>query len=114
MTWKKTEELTKIESRTSGLNVSTRTGLSLLPDNLEVDEQPLQGSVGVVDHQVKVELLDEQKFVLQDLLQNPLLPCWALLNEVADKLGAGHVELVHFAGQVRTRQPETRRRVKEL
>lgn len=74
--------------------------------NLEVDEQPLQGSVGVVDDQVKVELLDEQKFVLQDLLQNPLLPRWALLNEVAHKLGAGHVELVHFTGQVRTRQPK--------
>lgn len=80
-----------------------------LPINLEVNEQPLQGSVGVVDNQVKVELLDEQKFVLQDLLQNPLLPCWALLNEVSHKLGAGHIELIHFTGQVRTCQPEKRR-----
>lgn len=77
-----------------------------LLNNLEVNEQPLQGSVGVVDDQVKVELLDEQKFVLQDLLQNPLLPRRALLNQVAHKLGAGHIELFHFAGQVRTRQPE--------
>lgn len=75
-------------------------------NNLEVDEQPLQGSVGVVDNQVKVELLDEQKFVLQDLLQNPLLSCWALLNEIAHKLGAGHVELINFTGQVCTRQPK--------
>lgn len=56
---------------------------------------------------MKVELLDEQQLILQDLLQNPLLPCWALLHKVAHKLGAGHVELIHFTGQVCTRQPET-------
>lgn len=58
---------------------------------------------------MKVELLDEQQLILQDLLQNSLLPCWTLLQEVAHKLGAGHVELVHFAGQVCTGQPETGR-----
>lgn len=77
--------------------------------DLEVNEQPLQGPVGAVDDQVKVELLDEQEFVLQDLLQNLLLARWALLNQVAHKLGAGHVELVHFTGQVRARQPGQRR-----
>lgn len=77
--------------------------------HLEVDEQALHGSVGVVNHQVKVELLDQQQLVLQDLLQNPFLPCPGLLHKIAHKLGAGHVELLHFAGQVRTRQPEAGR-----
>lgn len=74
--------------------------------HLEVDEQAFHGSVGVVDHQMKVELLDEQQLILQDLLCNPLLSRRALLHEVPHKLGAGHVELIHFAGQVSTCQPE--------
>lgn len=74
--------------------------------HLEVNEQALHGSVGVVDHQVEVQLLDEQQLIFQDLLQNPLLPCWAFLQKVSHKLGAGHVELIHFTGQVCTRQPE--------
>lgn len=74
--------------------------------HLEVDEQALHRSVGVVDHQMKVELLDEQQLVLQDLLCNPLLSRRALLHQVCDKLGAGHIELIHFAGQVSTCQPE--------
>lgn len=74
--------------------------------HLDVDEQALHGSVRVVDHQVEVELLDEQQLVLQDLLCDPLLSRGALLHQVCNKLGAGHVELVHFAGQVSTGQPE--------
>lgn len=73
--------------------------------HLEVDEQAFHGSVGVVDHQVEVELLDEQQLVLQDLLRNPLLSRRTLLHEICNKLGAGHVELIHFAGQVSTGQP---------
>lgn len=76
---------------------------------LEVDEQALHGPVGVVDHQVKVELLDQQQLILQDLIQNPFLPGRALLQKVAHKLGAGHVEFIHFTGQICTRQPETGR-----
>ena len=81
--------------------------------HLEVDEQTFHGSVGVVDNQVKVELLDEEQLILQDLLQNPFLPCRGLLQKVAHKLGAGHVELIHFTGQIRTCQPETGRGVQK-
>lgn len=76
------------------------------PPHLEVDEQAFHGPVGVVDHQVEVELLDEQQLILQDLLCNPLLARGTLLHQVGNKLGAGHVELVHFAGQVSASQPE--------
>lgn len=81
----------------------------MLTTYLEVYEQALHWSVGIVDDKVKVELLNQQQLKLQDLLQNPLLPCWALLQEVAHKLGAGHVKLLNFTGQVCTRQPETGR-----
>ena len=54
---------------------------------------------------MKVELLDEQELKLQDLLQHPLLSSRGLLQQVAYKLSAGDVELIHLTGQVRTGQP---------
>lgn len=56
--------------------------------HLKIDEQTLQGSVGVVDDEVKIELLDEKQLELQDLLQDFLLSCWSLLLKIAHKLGA--------------------------
>lgn len=79
--------------------------MQLEPPYLEVNKQALHWSVGGVDHQVEVELLDEEQLVLQDLFQNHFLPCRGLLQKVAHKLGAGNVELVHFARQVCTSQP---------
>ena len=75
------------------------------PPHLDVYQQPLHWPVRSVDHQVKVELLDEQELELQDLLQHPLLAGRGLLQQVAYKLSAGDVELVHFTGQVSTGQP---------
>ncbi|TNN53019.1 hypothetical protein EYF80_036770 [Liparis tanakae] len=54
-----------------------------------------------MDHQVEVELLNQQQLKLQDLFQNHFLACRSLLQKVAHELGAGNVELVHFTGQVR-------------
>ena len=75
------------------------------PPHLDVYQQPLHRPVRSVDHQVKVELLDEQELELQDLLQHSLLPGRGLLQQVAYKLSAGDVELVHLTGQVSTGQP---------
>lgn len=59
--------------------------------------------------QVKVQLLDEEQLVLQDLLQSSLLSCRVFLK-VAHKLRTGNIKLVHLTGQVRTRQPGGDRR----
>lgn len=102
---------TRRDSETGQIILETRVTSEALQQStyLEVNEEALHGSVRVVDHQVKVKLLDEQQLILQNLLQNPLLPRWALLQKVAHKLGAGHVKLIHFTGQVCTCQPEKKR-----
>lgn len=47
--------------------------------HLEVNEQALRRSVGVVDHQMEIKLLDQQQLILQNLLQDPFLSCLGLL-----------------------------------
>lgn len=73
--------------------------MGALESHLQVDEQALHRSVRGMNDQMEVELLDEEKLILQDLLQNLLLPSWCLLK-VANKLRAGHIELIHLAGKV--------------
>lgn len=69
--------------------------------NLDVDEEPLQRPVGVVDGQVEVELLHEEELAVEDDVGGLLL----VALDVVEELVHGHVELLYLARQERRCYP---------
>ena len=75
-------------------NISRSDSLWQGGSGLDVNEETLHRSVGVVDGEMELELHDEQELVVEDDLGGSLL----VARDVAHELLHRHVELLRLTG----------------